>query len=470
MTHVTMKRILFFFGLTMLLWACNAYRDLPQPDRSASWKTKKIPAAEQVASGDAEAGFDYLKNGDYIGTGVPLELLEKRMGNYEDKVLSREGANASLPYAVTAFEAANGVEVANGNCFACHAGKLNGEVVVGLGDSFSDFQRNMKPLGAGLKLVMKLKYGKRSPEWEAYEPFSRYFKASAPHIKTNQPGANPAAHLAEACVAFRDPETLTYTEDANFELPDYVIGSDVPPLWNVAKKNALYYTAVGRGDFSKLLFQASVLGIPDSAAARQAVINFRDVVAWLKSLEPPAYPEAIDRELAATGKPVFEEHCSGCHGTYGQQETYPNKVVALDLVKTDPYYATYAMQAPIVDWYNQSWFATSEPNSWLEPEPGYVAPPLDGIWATAPYLHNGSVPTLEDLLNSTQRPLFWQRSGRSTDYDYRKVGWQYEPRDNGRGDWTFDATIPGYYNTGHTFGDKLSTGERTAVIEYLKTL
>lgn len=465
-----MKKIAITSILLVFLFACNVYRDLPQPAFDRSWKTKRIPASPQLGGGDAEAGFDYLKTGNYIGSGIPVDLVEKRLKNYQDKILNREGLNAKIPYVATAFEAENGIEVVNGNCFACHAGELNGAIVVGLGNSFSDFERNMKPLGSGLNLLMRLKYGKKSPEWAAYKDFSYYFKNSAPHIKTNQPGANPAAHLAEACVAYRDPQTLTAEKDALFELPDYVIGSDVPPLWNVRKKNALYYTAVGRGDFSKLLFQASVLGIADSVAARQAVTEFRDVVAWLKSLEPPVYPKAIDHSLAAKGRPLFEEHCSGCHGTYGQEETYPNKVVSLSLVKTDPYYATYAVNAPIVDWYNQSWFSTSYPLSWFEPELGYVAPPLDGIWATAPYLHNGSVPTLEDLLNSPQRPLYWERSGRSDDYDYHKVGWAYQRKDNPRGKWTFDASIPGYFNTGHTFGDKLSASERKAVIEYLKTL
>ena len=47
-----------------------------------------------------------------------------------------------------------------------------------------------------------------------------------------------------------------------------------------------------------------------------------------------------------------------------------------------------------------------EPNA---PFPGYMAPPLDGIWATAPFFHNGSVPTIEGVLNSKARPAIWQR-------------------------------------------------------------
>lgn len=465
---MTKKSLALFLILGLV--ACNVYKDLPTPPEKYDWKSKVIPASPQVGGGNAAKGLDYIINGDYIGSGIPFDVLAKRLEKTTDTVLKREGLNAKVPYVLTGFEAANGVAVLNGNCFTCHAGKLNGEVVLGLGDSFSDFEKNPQPLSKVMRLGMKIKYGKQSPEWEAYKNFDRYFAAAAPHIETNNPGVNPAAHLAEACVAYRDPQTLEYTGDPILELPDYVIGSDVPPLWNVKKKNALYYTAVGRGDFSKLLFQASVLGIADSAAAREAVNNFKHVVAWLEQLAPPPYPAAVDQRLAQQGQLLFEEHCSGCHGTYGDKETYPNKVIALNVVKTDPYYATYAIQAPIVDWYNESWFATSYPPSHFEPEAGYIAPPLDGIWATAPYLHNGSVPNLELLLNSKKRPAYWQRSGNTHDYNYQQVGWNFTAKNNASGKWTYDTTIPGYSNVGHYFGDKLSDPERSAVIEYLKTL
>lgn len=463
------NRLIIFFAFFFIV-ACNVYKDLPAPPVTQEWKSKVIPPSPQTGGGDPAKGLDYIINGDYIGSGIPLSLMERSFRKTEDTVLHREGLNENLPYVLSAFKAKNGISVVNGNCFTCHAGQLNGEVIVGLGNSFSDFQGSYKMLSSGMRLAMKVKYGKKSPEWIAYQDFDYYFKESAPHIKTNNPGVNSAAHLAEACVAFRDPQTLEYTGDPILELPDYVVASDVPPLWNAKKKNALYYTAVGRGEFTKLLFQASVLGIPDSAAAREAVNNFKHVVAWLNELEPPKFPGKINQSLADKGKLIFEENCSGCHGTYGEEETYPNKVIALNTIKTDPYYATYAVQAPIVDWYNQSWFATTSPTSYFEPEAGYIAPPLDGIWATAPYLHNGAIPDLASLLNSKERPSYWQRSGDSRDYNYQKVGWNYKEKNNGSGKWTYDTTIPGYSKAGHYFGDKLSNGERSSVIEYLKTL
>jgi hypothetical protein len=111
---------------------------------------------------------------------------------------------------------------------------------------------------------------------------------------------------------------------------------------------------------------------------------------------------------------------------------------------------------------------------------GYQAPPLDGIWATAPYLHNGSVPTLALLLRSSDRPARFTRPP-STDfayYDQVNVGWTFErvtepppaslPAHEAR--FIYDTARFGLGNGGHTFGDKLSDAERGDLIEYLKTL
>ncbi|MEL6943397.1 MAG: c-type cytochrome, partial [Bacteroidota bacterium] len=275
---------------------------------------------------------------------------------------------------------------------------------------------------------------------------------------------------AEACMKHRNPCDLTYTKTEQYSSEGYNIACDVPPLWHVNKKNALYYNANGKGDFTKLLMQASVLGIPDSSYARKVQENFIDVLAWLKSLEPPKYPYSIDVALANEGEAVFEKNCSSCHGTYGVKESYPNKVVHINTIKTDSLYAAYAMTSQITDWYNKSWFATTAPHSRLEPHFGYIAPPLDGIWATAPYLHNGSVPTIDALLNSKTRPTYWKRNIENYEFDETKVGWKYEEKNDGIGKMTYDTSIPGYGNMGHYFGDKLSTEERNAVLEYLKTL
>ena len=232
---------------------------------------------------------------------------------------------------------------------------------------------------------------------------------------------------------------------------------------------------MGHGSFGKLILQACVLGTEDSSMAREAMNHFNDVMAWCASIEPPAYPEPIDEALAAKGKKLFNQSCAGCHGTYGKQEQYPNKIVSLDEIGTDPVYAMYFADKSsdgyqLVEWYNRSWFATSKPTSYAIPYKGYVAPPLDGIWASAPYLHNGSVPTLWHLLHPEARPSYWKRPKDSRAYDFEKVGWQYKARKRGGGKWTYDTDRPGYGKEGHDYGRTLSEPQKRALLEYMKTL
>ena len=111
---------------------------------------------------------------------------------------------------------------------------------------------------------------------------------------------------------------------------------------------------------------------------------------------------------------------------------------------------------------------------------GYQAPPLDGIWATAPYLHNGSVPTIYHVLKSGERPRIFTRSfrGDALEYDQRGVGLKFRTLANAPDPSlpaidrrkVYDSTQPGRGNSGHTFGDRLTEEQRMAVIEYLKTL
>ena len=131
------------------------------------------------------------------------------------------------------------------------------------------------------------------------------------------------------------------------------------------------------------------------------------------------------------------------------------------------------------DAYNASWFAKEPGLKPLRATDGYQAPPLDGVWATAPYFHNGSVPTLDGVLNSAARPEVFTRSFRTAeaDYDAAKVGWrvtEVPPPDaklpGHERRKVYDTTQPGRSNAGHTYGDDLTADERRAVIEYLKTL
>lgn len=446
------------------------------PPQNYRNKVHRLPAHPQDTTGDAAAGWDYVRYGNYIGAGVPYNIFKLAVRGKMPNHLNREGKAANIPHPFNTFQE-NGVEVVGGlNCFGCHAGKINGEFIPGLGNNASDFadgqnQRFFK----NLQRMVRFRYGKRSGQYAAYLPLARGAEYVTPYTQTPFVGINPAFKLEEAAVAHRHPHDLTWADGAQtFPLTEQIVGSDVPPLWHLQKKNALYYNAMGRGDFTKLLMQVMVVAIEDSTEAREIHSHFDDVVAWIRSIEPPRFPSEINTRLAANGKSIFDDKCSKCHGTYDtDQELYPNALVGIDIVKTDTAYAHYAhYNDGFNNWLNQSWIMQSEPRAWVQPELAYIAPPLDGIWATAPYLHNGAIPDLMSLLDSRQRPALWRRTSQDgeNNYDLERVGLRYEAVTAATDKWTYNTHLPGYSNVGHYFADDLNDNQRLALLEYLKTL
>lgn len=456
-------------GLVVMVLACKSYVGM-----QSSFTQKAIYPIQPYAqdtTGDPIAGYEYLIYGDHIGNGVPYPVFTHYFPAEPDTVLNRQGVNSQIPYGYNAFyRPQDSVLVVSGNCFSCHASRLNGQVVLGLGNSFSNYTDGANFIFRYLNWRVKRTYGKESEVWANYEEQAAWLRAIGKQVKLHNPGQNPAYLIEEACIAYRNQSDLSYRPEPMYIPAPDQIGSDVPPLWNLDKKKVLYYNGMGRGDFAKLIMQVLTSGVHDSTQARKIHTRFRDITAYLRTLQPPPFPGKIDTELTAKGELVYYENCAECHGTYGDSITYPNDIVAMPIIQTDAAYAQYIMHSPLSDWANGSWLSQSQPWAVGKPSYGYVAPPLDGVWATAPYLHNGAVPDLISLLDSRRRPTYWQRSGRDDDYNLQTVGWNYTARSNGKGDWTYNTTLPGSGNMGHYFGDELTENERWAVIEYLKTL
>jgi mono/diheme cytochrome c family protein len=351
-------------------------------------------------------------------------------------------------------------KVISTDCLICHGGSVAGRSYVGLGNSTFDFQSLTEELGAAQGRPVK-----------------------TPFHFCNVRGTVEAGAFTVYLLGLRDPDLRARTTPLDLGLRDDLC-EDTPAWWLLKKKKTMYYTGSGdtRSVRSLMQFMLSPLN-PPSAFDREEK-TFRDIRAYILSLEPPKYPFPIDRDLAGRGEAVFKESCARCHGTYGAGWTYPNKVVPLAEIGTDPMRFRGISDA-FYEHYNRSWFA-HENTGWLADEyigrrtAGYQAPPLDGIWATAPYFHNGSVPTVYHVLNSKARPKVYTRSFRTgaEDYDPVKLGWKVEVLGHGpdadapahERRRVYDTTQPGRGNGGHTFGDDLTEDERTAVIEYLKTL
>jgi hypothetical protein len=430
---------------------------------------------DEQRPGDAAAGYHALVNNPYVSCGIPYWVYNLAFPNAPANQLlpGRDGENAQLPFAQTHFVTEEGVELVTANCLSCHADYFNGELIVGLGSHSGDFTGD--PSLQANVIGNFLTDPAEKAEWEKW--VSRV-NALAPHIQAPTRGVNPADNIAAVLIAHRDRETLAWSDEPLLPLPPVaVVPVDVPPWWRMQKKNAMFYLGQGRGDHARIMMTASTL-CTDSVEEAVAIDGyFPDVRAYIASIEAPSYPWDVDAALASTGALVFTQHCEKCHGSYGETETYPNLLIALADVGTDPLLATGSTYHAndFIDWFHGSFYGEI---SRIEPAEGYVAPPLDGIWATAPFLHNGSVPTIAALLDSSTRPSYWRRSFDSTDYDTAALGWRYETLDHGHDAEPdevarrsiYDTTLLGYSNAGHTFGDVLTADERGALLEYLKTL
>src|SRR5690606_964009 len=120
---------------------------------------------------------------------------------------------------------------------------------------------------------------------------------SYPLLETEVRGVNTADRLATILAAHRDPQTLAWSDTALLEVPEKVIPTDVPAWWLMKKKNAMFYTGFGRGDFSKFMMLSNLLTVTDTAEAREVSSHFGDVLAYIKTLEPPKYPKEINTKL-----------------------------------------------------------------------------------------------------------------------------------------------------------------------------
>jgi len=429
-----------------------------------------IPASPQ-RSGDAATGYRYLTTGDYLKSGIPYGYFLLGAGKSSTNYLQRDSLNASLSHEYTAVKAANGEIVVAPNCLQCHAQVFDGRLYIGLGNSAIDFS-DSKKLNPKLAAFAQAMIQRGDPKkYEAAKPFLTAMKAISGQLYTQVRGVNSADRLAGLLVAHRDPQTLRWSDTPVTDVGGAVIPTDTPPWWLLKKKHAMFYNGFGRGDFGRFLMASNLLTVSDSSEAREVDSHFNDVLAYIYSIQPPQYPAPVNAALARQGGVVFVQNCSKCHGNYGEEGDYPNLLIPESIIRTDSLLYKSNYQSPqVIDWFNNSWFAQGDHPARLEPFNGYIAPPLDGIWITAPYLHNGSVPTLEALLDSRLRPAYWSRDFNNPQYDYEQVGWKYTREEGPRGTAVYNTTLPGYGNYGHTFGDKLSDHDRKAVIEYLKTL
>lgn len=247
---------------------------------------------------------------------------------------------------------------------------------------------------------------------------------------------------------------------------DTIGNSDMVPIWNLKAHEGMAYHWDGLNTHIEEVVRSSSIG--DGATAKTIPLqDLENLQEYFRKLPPPKYPGElpINRALAAAGKAVFDRECGSCHAPGG---AHIGQVVPVDQLGTDPHrVAIWTKEA--ADAYN----AYAKNYAWkfsnFRSTNGYVCVLLDGIWARGPYLHNGSVPSLHDLLEPPEkRPRVFYRGFNV--FDPKNVGFVSQGPEAEQAGERYDVTVPANSNRGHLWGTNLGATEKEALVEYMKTL
>jgi mono/diheme cytochrome c family protein len=348
------------------------------------------------------------------------------------------------------------------NCFACHVGSVYGKHFPGAPNNLYQLQSLVEDVRA-----TKLRLGK---------PLTHMDVGSIFMPLGSTVGTTNAVMFGVALMNYRDADLNVQPLRGAPHMVHHDM--DAPAWWLFHRKTRLYADGFAeKGARGLMQFMLVRENGPDKFRAWES--DFEDVYAFLESVPAPAYQGPIDRALADRGRAAFNTHCVRCHGApsdpaYPGARPYPEKLIPIEEIGTDRARLD-ALTPAHRQRYGQSWFAhLGEQETWDDPG-GYMAPPLDSIWASAPYFHNGSVPTLWHVLHPDQRPTVWRRTHLAMDQE--RMGLQVTELDALPANLTtrqrreyFDSRAFGKSNAGHEFPNQLTEAERAAVLEYLKTL
>jgi hypothetical protein len=271
----------------------------------------------------------------------------------------------------------------------------------------------------------------------------------------------------------------------NLHLPDdgTIGNSDIMPLWglDVVFSDPTRQYSLHWDGLSSSLRETAVAGAigdgMDYQGYRTAGQTLNAIIDFIRLQKPPASPFSPLRSLddpyhvdpveVGQGKALYQTLCASCHEPGGTRfrSVIPATELDTDRHRIDMW--TEAAKDRYTNYhegdYNWGFHSFHKTN-------GYLANELTGLWLRGPYLHNGSVPTLRDLLAPPeQRPMRFYRG--------------YDLVDSARGGFAsqagtpaekygtlYDTTVPGNGNGGHRYGTDLSAQDKQRLLAYLKTL
>jgi hypothetical protein len=235
-------------------------------------------------------------------------------------------------------------------------------------------------------------------------------------------------------------------------------------VWNLAERRWVHWDGNTESPIARNLLASLGLGAP--LVGKRGWVDYSLVKRQTdlsESIRAPRWPFAVNVTAAARGFGLYQDRCARCHDVpEGDGRLHAADDVGTDATRTGLFTPALAQRF-------NTFLAEVEIDGYRRPaSPGvrstqkYWAPGLAGVWARAPYLHNGSVRTLAELLTPpADRPATWQRG--SQRYDTAALGYADE------GPYRFDTRTPGNGNGGHAFGTDLTAADKRDLIEFLKT-
>jgi mono/diheme cytochrome c family protein len=419
-----------------------------------------------------------------------------------------EAGRPTTPMGFTVFADAHHTRRFTLSCAACHTRNLFGRPVLG-GTNLVG--------GAGdtlllLKKVSRLPDRKYRFATHADQNELAAFR-SLKHQAHSVQGKPSRAPGLENPVAFVGQALERQTPNVSAPTSTYQTETKPPVLWNLKYKNRFQHDGSMRGNplLANLIFNevgrgANLAELERWIAQKRDVID--DLTAAAYAMTAPRWTDffpaaSIDIAQARRGEHVFEQRCAHCHGMYEKawhatdvatlaeparaglletvRVTMPTETISRD-VGTDRLRSEamvgLASRANRLSVFRKNDISfTSNPGQ-------YVPPPLVGVWARWPYLHNNSVASLDQLLTPAKdrATTFYvgPADDAERDYDAHAVGFPLgddTPRNWRRPSRLFDTRLPGLSNSGHDEGifatdgvSDLADTERRDLIEFLKTL
>lgn len=247
---------------------------------------------------------------------------------------------------------------------------------------------------------------------------------------------------------------------------DHTIGTvDLPVIWHQRPREGMQLHWDGNNTSVVERNKSASLGAGVTPTTID-INRLKRIEDWLWDLPAPPYPYPVNEALATKGETVWQQNCASCHAFDGALvgKVTPIEEIGTDRHRLDSYtYELLENQNTLYAGYDWRFSHFRKTN-------GYANMPLDGVWLRAPFLHNGSVPTLRDLLELPEnRPKEFYRG--YDVFDAFKLGFVSNiAEDNGRKFFKFDTAVKGNGNAGHLYGTKLTAEEKDALVEFIKKL